>query len=91
MSYRNGAAEPLGSFLCCRLDRSKNLLVNAVEDEDDLKTFVTPATLSYEIDVAVLALCQEGKFPLHCVDAAQHTAPDPWVQGAEYRVSNEVS
>lgn len=91
MSYRNGAAEPLGTLLCCRLDRSKNLLVNTVEDEEDLQTFVTPATLSYEIDVVVLALCQEGKFPLHCVDAAQHTAPDPWVKGAEYWVSNEVN
>jgi len=91
MSYRNGAAEPLGTLLCCRLDWSKNLLVNAVEDEKDMQTFVTPATLSYEIDVVVLALCQENKFSLHCIDAAQHTAPDLWVQGAEYRVSNEVS
>ena len=91
MPDRNGAAEPLGALLCCRLDRSKNLLVNTVEDEEDLQTFVTPATSSYEIDVVVLALRQEGKFSLHCGDAAQHTAPDTWVQGTEYRVSNAMN
>lgn len=90
MSDRNSAAESLRALLSCRLDRSKDLLVNAVQDEEDLQTFVTPATSSYEIDVVVLALRQEGKFPLHCVDAAQHTAPDPCVQGTEYRVRNAV-
>ena len=80
MPDRNGAAEPLWALLCCRLERPKNLLVNTVEDEEDLQMFVTPATSSYEIDVVVLTLCQKGKFPLHCVDAARHTAPDPWIQ-----------
>ena len=80
MPDRNRATKPLGALLCCCLDRSKNLLVNTVEDEKDLQTFVTPATTSYEFDVVVIALRQKGKFPLHCVDAARHTAPDPWVQ-----------
>ena len=79
MPDRNGTAESLGALFCCRLKRSKNLLVNTVEDEEDLHTFVTPATSSYEIDVVVLALRQKGKFSLHCVDAAQHTTSDPWV------------
>lgn len=70
MSDRNGAAESLGAFLCCRLDRSKDLLVNAVQDKENLQAFVTPATSSYEIDVVVLALRQKGKFALHCVGAA---------------------
>ena len=91
MPDRNGAAEPLGAPFCCCLDRSKNLLVNTVEDEDYLQTFVTPATLSNEIDVVVVARCKEGKFPLHCVDAAQHTAPDSWVQGMEYRINNAAN
>ena len=80
MPDRNRAAKSLRALLCCRLDRSKNLLVNTVEDEEDLQTFLTPATTSNEFDVVVLALRQEGKFPLHCVDAAQHTASDPWVK-----------
>lgn len=70
MSDRNGAAESLWALLCCCLDWSKDLLVYAVQDEEDLQTFVTPATSSNEIDVIVFALRQEGKFPLHCVDAA---------------------
>jgi len=91
VSDRNGASEPLGPLLCCRLNRSENLLVNTVEDEEDLQTFITPATPLYESDGVVLALHQEGKFPRHCVDAAQHTTPDPWVQGTEYRISNTVN
>ena len=91
MSDRNGASESLRAFLGCCLHRSKDLLVDAVYDEEELQTFITPPTLSYELDVLVLTLGQEGKFPLHRVDAALHTAPDPSVHRTEYRVSNALN